>query len=112
MANALYMYNGGRDPAQAMVTCRETWITSNIVPSKYEFKILSEIAPNVFHVSGESHATDISLDQLETTLAGTVFLAESDGRYRERMWTWLRRYSLSRADESDELKTFRLAAGA
>ena len=45
----------------------------------------------------------VSRDYLETTLAGTVFLVEYDGRY-QRILTWLWQYGLSR----DTFNTFRI----
>jgi hypothetical protein len=70
---------------------------------QYEFNILSEISPKLFGVSGDCQATEVSLDYLETSLAGTVFLIEHDGRYG-RFLTWLWRYGLS----GDSFNTFRV----
>ncbi|KAF7877681.1 hypothetical protein EAF04_001352 [Stromatinia cepivora] len=77
-------------PHGTMMTVSST--TMNEIGEKCEFKILSEILPGSFEISGGCQAT---LEGLETTLAGTVLLAEYDGRYR-RILTWLWRYGLSR----------------
>ena len=54
---------------------------------------MTEISPKVFRVSADYQATKVTLDQLETSLAGVMLLVEHDGRYR-RLWTWLRKYGL------------------
>merc|ERR1712093_465057 len=71
--------------------------TDNVetVTVPYEFKILLEVSPKLFRVSGNYQATDFHLDKLETSLSGVLLLAEYDGRYN-RLWAWLWNYGLSR----------------
>ena len=60
-----------------------------------ELKILTETSPKVFRVLGDCRAANIILDKLETSLAGTMLLAEYDGRY-SRLLAWFWKYGLSR----------------
>ncbi|KAH6699901.1 hypothetical protein BKA61DRAFT_621255 [Leptodontidium sp. MPI-SDFR-AT-0119] len=92
--------SGGSNPVETTVP-HETTVsysaTSDIetVTVTYEFKILSEVLPKVFQVSGDHQATEFHLDKLETSLSGVLLLVEHDGRY-SRLWTWLWNYGLSR----------------
>lgn len=46
-------------------------------------------------MSGDFQATEVILDKLEASLAGTIFLVEYDGNCG-RIWDWLWQYGLSR----------------
>lgn len=58
-----------------------------------------ETSPGFFRISGDYQATVVALENLETNLAGTVLLAEYDGRYR-RILTWLWQYRLRKCSSS------------
>ncbi|KAH6667176.1 hypothetical protein B0J14DRAFT_183988 [Halenospora varia] len=99
--------SGGSNPAETTITYETTvaysTASSNFQIAASEFKILSETAPRIFKVSGDRLATEVVLDKLEVSLAGTMLLVEYDGQYK-RLWTWLWKYSLNR----DVCNTLRL----
>ncbi|KAF7870326.1 hypothetical protein EAF04_004072 [Stromatinia cepivora] len=83
---------GGSNPSETTIT-QEITVTVSDEKVTYGFTILSEISPGIYRVSGGKQATEVAVESLETTLAGTLLLAEYDGR-RRRILTWLWQYGL------------------
>ncbi|KAH8586155.1 hypothetical protein B0O99DRAFT_645282, partial [Bisporella sp. PMI_857] len=79
MACTTITSSGDSNPATTTIT-HETSAFHRTNFEKREFKILWEISPKVFRISG---GPQVNLDYLETSLAGTVFLVEYNGQYRK-----------------------------
>ncbi len=68
-----------------------------------DFRILSEASPAVFLLSGDNRSTKVDADILNSSLAGTLFLAECYGSYTRRCLIWLWQHGL-RGDNSTTLR--------